>query len=276
MMKGRLLFLLNQFGIPHNVQKFLYAKYLKLYNLFKYGDPNFIRSLTIETSTYCNRKCYYCPNSLETVPELFMTEECFKLVVERLCEINFTGTINFAFYNEPLLDRRLPFFVSFLKSKRPGCLVFINTNGDYLTAELAEILIKSGVNLFLVTNHDIDGSSYMNAKRELFEKYSSHIKLQNIHEDALLNRGGIINVKRNVMVEERKSICDEMCDMPIIDYTGNVLLCCNDYHRKHVIGNIYQNSLYKIWKHEPYKTIRNKLRRGIADLEICKKCMNIG
>ena len=43
-----------------------YDIYRKIYSPFinriKYKDKYFFHSVGIETSTYCNRKCDYCPN----------------------------------------------------------------------------------------------------------------------------------------------------------------------------------------------------------------------
>lgn len=61
-------------------------------------------------------------------------------------------------------------------------------------------------------------------------------------------------------------------------YTGEVILCCMDYHKKTVFGDITQNTLAEIYKSDKYKEIASKAI-GLtcsADNFICKKCISPG
>jgi cyclic pyranopterin phosphate synthase len=92
-----------------------YKLYTKVYSFIKYSDAYFFRSVAIEISTFCNRTCYYCPNSIEETPVDFMTEKTFNKIIAQLKEINYSGVILYHFYNEPLLDKRLPSFIRHVK-----------------------------------------------------------------------------------------------------------------------------------------------------------------
>ena len=66
--------------------KYLLAAYVFFFNVlnfFKYGDPYMFRIVAIEISTYCTRKCSYCPVSLEAegTPNLFMERDLFHLLI---------------------------------------------------------------------------------------------------------------------------------------------------------------------------------------------------
>ena len=41
------------------------------------------------------------------------------------------------------------------------------------------------------------------------------------------------------------------------------------------VGLNYNESILNIWKKTSYKRIRKNLRKGIVELDICKKCMGI-
>lgn len=237
-------------------------------NLLKYGDPYRFTCVGIEISTYCNRKCYYCPNSVHETPKEFMSREVFLKALERLKEINYSCIIDYSFYNEPLLDDRLPEFVKLTKEILKKCIIRIFTNGDYLTPELAGELIDSGVSLFTITQHDKNEEVFMKKMRPLLERFPDNIVLNCLHNAAVGNRGGAIEVKNQIAMEK----CFTADGNMIITYNGDILLCCNDYHRKHVFGNIMNESIPEIRNKKSFKKIRKDVRKGITRLEICKQC----
>ncbi|MDA0080739.1 hypothetical protein [Brachyspira hyodysenteriae] len=62
----------------------LYRWYSDYYNLIKYKDKYFFNIVSVEISTYCNRKCHYCPNKDYETPKEFMPWNIFEHVVEEL------------------------------------------------------------------------------------------------------------------------------------------------------------------------------------------------
>jgi radical SAM protein with 4Fe4S-binding SPASM domain len=84
----------------------------------------------------------------------------------------------------------------------------------------------------------------------------------------LSNRAGLIDHAQL----ETKTNCSLPSDNVTIDYQGNVILCCNDYHSSIKFGNVREQHLLEIWTKPGYQKLRKNLRRGRFDLEICKKC----
>ena len=106
----------------------LHAKYNKLFNYIKYeSTPTIInnvgellglsnntdnkqimkKNLTqveIEIFSYCNRTCWFCPNSIidRHSENHFMPEEQYLKILEQLKEINYSNIITYSRYNEPL------------------------------------------------------------------------------------------------------------------------------------------------------------------------------
>ena len=247
----------------------IYKLYTRIHNFSKYGDPYVFRTVAIEISTSCNRTCYYCPNSVEGTSVDFMTEETFNEIIAQLKAINFSGVIHYHFYNEPLLDKRLPEFVRYVKKHLPTCINRIISNGDFLSIDLADDLIDAGVADFAITIHDRDGEKLLNKLQPVLKKYPSHIRLDSIHDKPLSNRGGAIEIKRL----NKKDTCTDPLETLQLDYKGNVLLCCNDYYRKHSFGNLAHDKLYEIWQGKEFQKLRRDLRTGVANLEICRICM---
>jgi MoaA/NifB/PqqE/SkfB family radical SAM enzyme len=61
-------------------------------------------------------------------------------------------------------------------------------------------------------------------------------------------------------------------------YTGDLILCCMDYHRETVFGNINQQSLDEIYHSEKFTDLAKQCA-GVAtspDSFICKKCVSPG
>jgi len=117
----------------------------------------YVTVVNLEVSSFCNRKCDYCPVAdLVSKTKEFMQEDKFETVRSQLNEINFSGIITMNLFNEPLANPE--FFIKRLKLLRSACpnsYIRINTNGDYLTKDLLHKIKDAGINEILVTLHKI-------------------------------------------------------------------------------------------------------------------------
>ncbi len=61
-------------------------------------------------------------------------------------------------------------------------------------------------------------------------------------------------------------------------YTGELCICCMDYHRQEIIGDIRVQSLQEILASETYRNCRNRLLGLVpsSDSFICKHCVHPG
>jgi radical SAM protein with 4Fe4S-binding SPASM domain len=267
--KRKAFIALKKFHISNSISEKIYIIYSKVNNFIKYRDPYFFRSVAIEISTDCNRTCNYCPNTLEGTPTEFMSEDTFKKVIKELQSIKFSGVINYHFYNEPLLDKRLPEFVRYVNKHLPSCVSRVFSNGDFLTLDLADELIDAGVSDLNITIHDFKAEDLLKKLGPVLEKYPGYISVTSLHGKPLLNRGGAIDVD----LLDKKDNCIDPLVILQVDYKGNVLLCCNDYYREHSFGNITNKNISQIWQGDEFVKLRRELREGIAELEICRACM---
>ncbi|HIF02510.1 MAG TPA: radical SAM/SPASM domain-containing protein [Nitrospinaceae bacterium] len=267
--KEKAFILLKKFQISISVLWIIYKPYTRVLNFIKYKDPYFFRSVALEISTSCNRTCYYCPNSLKGTPTDFMEESTFNRIIDQLKTISFSGIINYHFYNEPLLDKRLSKFIRHVKKHLPSCINRVVSNGDFLSISMADDLIKAGVADFAITIHDRNDENLLAKLQPVLKKYPGHVRINSIHDKPLYNRGGAIEVE----LLDKKDTCTDPLELLQLDYKGNVLLCCNDYYRKHSFGNIGSDKIEKIWQREDFSQLRRELRSGVANLEICRICM---
>lgn len=214
----------------------LYKVYSEIANQIKYKDKYFFHSVSLEISTYCNRKCHYCPNKDYETPKEFMSWDIFKSAIAQLKEIKYTGIIQYHFFNEPLFDERLTDFVKYTSSNLPNATQVLISNGDLLNIEKAKELSEAGIDKFVVTVHDINPERNLERLKPVKEFLREKMRLQTSNELYLANRGGAVDIEN----EKRKTDFKKCPDIRtlIITNNGDIILCCQDYFRKYVMGNI--------------------------------------
>ncbi|MFX1453246.1 MAG: SPASM domain-containing protein, partial [Promethearchaeota archaeon] len=163
--------------------------------------------------------------------------------------------------------------------------------------DLYHKLLNAGIKKFIITQHGPKISPNM---RELFrniqknsnqiinvtdsntsfsqklffflkERFYRKITIQYQKFDSkipLYNRGGLVEPE----IVNYKPRCDLYDNPLVIDYDGNVILCCNDYLSSIKFGNLEKKSLMSIWNSKNYRKIRRQLRKQIYSLPICKRC----
>ena len=85
--------------------------------------------------------------------------------------------------------------------------------------------------------------------------------------------GQKINIQRNIKGRIKCSFTTYY-DQNVLLPNGDVLLCCMDYSKKHVIGNLLNsNSYYDIFKSQSLHNIRvENMEEGSATPSICRQC----
>lgn len=252
----------------------VYVFYAKLSNLFKYGDYNFFTGISIETATYCNRKCSYCPNYNYETPKLYADEKIIYKAIDDISKLNFSGWINFSFYDEPTLDERLITFIKYTHDKVPKATIMMFSNGDFLNIEKTKEYKNAGVDQFIITIHDKNPEKLFAKLSEIQKEIGASFHIQTLNPENLSTRAGEVKIK----TFKPFKYCDWIRS-PIIDKDGNMLICCNDYFRKSKMGNIMEKSILEIWNQTEYKSLRKKLRSDLANSvknktvpELCQKC----
>ena len=72
--------------------------------------------------------------------------------------------------------------------------------------------------------------------------------------------------------------CSRLKDWMHFLYTGELILCCMDYHRETVFGDIRENSLRDIFSGKKYRALARKVTGQVASKNtfICKRCISPG
>ena len=254
-----------------------------------------LKSVELELHSYCNRQCTWCPN--KTLDRSFyeeMPEEMFNSIIETLAENNFSETISFTGYFEPMSNiELLKNRVNYIHEKLPNARVKVNTNGDFLNKENLD-----GLNLYKLNINDYDckgrfacvskliNSGCENIRNELkhlsrqsvvashknieFVEYRidwpKHVKLQDrggyFEEDELIYKDITLQWAKNKAT--RTEICVHTIDNLVIYYNGEVTFCTNirpdnPNHKDFIIGNINKNTLEEIYTYSKAREFRDSL-----------------
>ncbi len=115
--------------------------------------PLFTR-IQIQTVSWCNRSCAFCPSGKFPVDKVFMPAEIYHRLIDQLQAVHYAGRISPYLMNESLLDKRLPELLAYTRAHCPESWIAINTNGDALSEALLERLFDAGLNSLDVNAYD--------------------------------------------------------------------------------------------------------------------------
>ncbi|MDD5679099.1 MAG: radical SAM protein [Kiritimatiellae bacterium] len=264
------LYIMSRLRLSQVAMTVLFSLYSKCKGLLEHGDWTYIHGLAIETMEACNRKCPYCPVSKMPPRHGKMSEALFDKIINDLSAIRFDGVIDYAFYGEPLLDKRLVGFVQKSKAKLPKCLHRIYTNGDFLTESLYNDFVEAGLDYFVVTDHDNNPKSL-----EFFARLPK-VRFQQAKDLFLTDRAGAVDVKQHVWNKYLQILfkfTQRNCfanSKPMIGYDGRVHLCCQDAFKETHLGDLNTESMKDIIAR--YKPMRVNISTGKKLPEICRRC----
>lgn len=87
-------------------------------------------------------------------------------------------------------------------------------------------------------------------------------------------------VKHNILSIMNGRIIGRGCSTPLttfnIMYNGDVILCCDDFSNKMILGNVNESSIKEIWNNKQYQKIREMLYNGeYKKIPVCETCSKI-
>ncbi len=224
-----------------------------------------VRGVEIEPHSYCNRKCWFCPNKDidRTGPVKFMDQSLYSQILLDLASIDYSGYMSFAGWCEPFSQ---PSFLDRIKEASdslPNAFLATNSNTDYLTTEVVRQAADNGLGLLraqLYFDKDEDCT-----KKDIAYKFAKlRGKLPGIefrkrggHWYALVNGYLLIHVQSKNFKEVGLNRCDidvraigkryHTCHEGIhyfgVNFNGKAVPCCHirsDYpgHEKYLLGQM--------------------------------------
>lgn len=230
-------------------------------------DFNNVKTVSIETLDWCNRKCGWCPNKDREQTGTQIDKDVFSKIVKELSELGYKGEIHPYFRNEPLCDPEITTFIATARRELPDNYIRLNTNGDYLKFQGdIEDLIEAGVSAIHISHYDKHEN--IGKVADKFYPIITHFGRDTLFE-SFYNRGG------NVDVESKKKFerCPWIFQKIMIASNGNVVLCCSDFHEEVVLGNVKNQTVKEIWDSERFRKYReyHAGKKG-RELLLCDRC----
>ena len=264
-----------------------------------------LKLIEIEIFSYCNRVCWFCPNSFvdRRSENVLMEEERYLNILEQLREINFSGEVTYSRYNEPLSNREI--FMKRVRQAReylPNAVLRTNTNGDYLTRDYIEELADAGFNQLWIQQYLGNDERYdhQEMKRRMDKKVEllglEHTVLTDIEgakiEYDLSYRNMTIHIRaRNFEIDgssrgdsvplaeayQRTQRCIQPYNNMYIDYNGQAMACCalrSDVpgQESGIVGNAKEDKLWDIFNNEKYSPWRAHHATDGPKEGFCKSC----
>jgi len=271
-----------------------------------------ITSIELAISSYCNRRCRYCPNYYvdRHSTEHLMADALFDNIIDQLQRIGYSGDLAIHRYNEPFANKTNTLFrIKQIRCTLPDAKIIIFTNGDYLDQPLLRLLADIGVNNIIATLHlDNRVRSFPELKEALQQRvrafdmpfefasnqqmHSHHayavyhnltLDYQTIDFWALKENGALCAYDRGGCISTTGSfVRTQPCLMPFvqmqIDYDGTLLPCCNIHpefepHQQYVLGKLDETSnIFLAWTNRNYVTWRKELVKTGPKAAPCTYC----
>ena len=282
------------------------AEYKKYRRRWNENPKNFIVGdfpihIDFETTTSCNLKCFMCFQSFDPPKPLKMELELFKKVIDEGAEKGLCS-IKTQYRGEPLLDKRMPHMVKYVKGK--GIVeVMFNTNATLLSEQTAKALIAAGLDKMICSvdgyTKDVYESVRIGAR---FETVLENIEtLQNLKK-AMGSKKPIVRVQmvdtptnhhqidgyikfwgqivEQVAVEDMLDweaededstplenwSCAQLWQRLLVLADGDVLPCCRAMkggtEKLMILGNAHDKSLEEIWKGDRLTKLRTLHKQG--------------
>lgn len=256
-----------------------------------------VRHIEVEIFSFCNRRCWFCPNSVidRQGNNQFLNVTSYENLINDLKTIQYDNTISFGRYNEPLANKIIYDRISYARKRLPNATLHFNTNGDYLNRKSLEKCRVAGLSSMNIQIYDEgapikmieDQLEKLNLKGHLtilnediveYDVQYKNIKIRIYKRNFLntgVNRGGIISKIKS------KKLRTAPCFIPsravYIDYDGSVMPCCNlrsDWsgHKIFILGNINKNSIFEIFSSDKASMIRKDLLEEGDKIFPCNIC----
>lgn len=241
-----------------------------------------LSEVILNVTELCNQKCSFCPRAVDYPNQnLHMSSE---VAEEAILQTNpWTNYIQLGGRGEPLLCENLYNILELCVNYKRK--IKIITNGDHLDKHLK--ILDSILNLKKEsTKYKIMVNCYRGIKEyeERIKKYEKYRDIyvtmercennaeENIKNEKLTNRGGVFSYN-NI---HSKSPCYSLFHQVIINWNGDVNLCCHDWSQITHFGNILETSFEKIWEQGLLNEYRLQLIKGKRFLfKECKNCNSI-
>lgn len=225
----------------------------------------------------CTRKCSFCPrynpSSYPNIKE-YMKISTLDIFIERVLESSYTEEIHLTGFGEPLMHPNIIDVIIKLRQQLTN-YISLTTNGDLFDRYNPSKLYEAGISNITVSCYD--GPDHYDRILTYFKDVPSSTffirKLWKDDKEANFLAQNSFTIRHPDLAEIKKSPCYIPFYKLFIDYDGKILLCSNDWYRKHNLNlNINTQSLMEIWFSEEIQNTRKLLLNSERTKPACQTC----
>jgi MoaA/NifB/PqqE/SkfB family radical SAM enzyme len=265
-------------------------------------------SAHIELTEGCNRYCTFC--GIRSIRERagqdlrFLSIETAGRIARGLASLAPGVRLEFAMHGEPTLNPHHLQILAGFRRVLPKAQLQLTTNGKTLLRDLpggVARLFKAGVDLVVLDTYDTEREALRAAARllpqaglkvyDFFEdedcpspwgNHRGKVRAVVLMDDLAVRTGEkkqkrITNQAGNgLAVPTPAAPLQKMCTMPFremaVCWNGDVVICCNDWRRQLVAGNVAGASLAELWSGRRMLAARRMLFARRRDFPPCNRC----
>lgn len=266
--------------------------------VFKKG----VGKVILESSSYCNRKCSYCPQILRT-EKVLMDDELFRSVIRQLKSIDYDKQFVLHLFNEPLaFAEKLLERIAYIKRELPRSNVYFSTNGDYLNRDIMERLAAAGLSSMTVSIHpgrNFDNARLLNRFFSMARRLDIDVHFKSYEQGVCIvaeamfreipmkiratdftqrgsNRAGLVD--NVVQISDRTLACKIPFSIFTVGYDGTVFPCYHmvagvETHARYAVQRLTpQDSIFAAFNHEVLRRWRREVFLDGPKQEPCNSC----
>jgi MoaA/NifB/PqqE/SkfB family radical SAM enzyme len=237
-------------------------------------------------SNKCPNNCKYCPTPFlqnNNEPYKFLSFDNFKIIIDKIPNNSIVVLSGFV---EPATNPDIVFMIEYAHNLNHKVYLLTTLFGldihkydrikdvvDYFSIHLPNDVDQNEININ--NNNYIDLLEYILNNKSNGEFICNHHmgnvddRIKHLVDSSILlkmhDRSGILSDVAHTYNDQANkcghSFLDTYEDFGcVVDYDGKCYLCCNDFEKKHYLGNILTES----W---------DKIKDKIYPTELCKKCI---
>jgi len=275
-------------------------------------DLDFPTHIFVESTSTCNLRCQMCPRTHGNTMIGNMEWKTFKKVIDE-ANCYGPRNFCLHLFGEPLIAPLFDEMVKYIKSINKQNSILLTTNGTLLTKEKSELLIKNHVDKIAVSFTSPNRKTYLektgldklknvednvlqlvkskkqfnSSKPLIFVRMIVENETKNQANDFLKkwkNKGVIAELRdmhnyggnmsfSNIKNNKRRYPCYHLWLSPALHWNGDVSICCDDYARKAVLGNVKETTIHELWTGDKIKHYRQLHLQGKFDqMPLCGNC----
>jgi hypothetical protein len=262
----------------------------------------FVDQVEIENHDFCNRVCWFCPNSfIDRRSQLRrMKTGVFNKIIDALAEIDYDGNLTWSRYHEALADHSVFDRIAAARRALPRATLVVISNGDYMDRSTLPQLESAGVDrlildLYLPDGKERDADARAKGLRQFCRRTGINLepsskvgyvitgaRLKGTLEipcytkEAISTRGGLVEVPK-LASYRRHAVCLAPVRHMVIDYNGSGMLCCQTRsdapeHKDAIIGDLNRADYGLFHLYRDLGAARRTLLAPGAKTGVCQSC----